>query len=196
MAIVDYYTYIKPLISEPECGDISIMLDSDDVFFAALLDVLGHGKEARQLALKSIDVIEGNYSDNLNEIVEVLHKKIKNSRGLVGSFIRIDKKTGNLTFLGIGNVTSIIIGKENHRFVNKQGIIGQNISNPRIEEVKLKDKDLVLLYSDGIPEKITIDKNIPLYSRHPKIIASEIVDSYGKNNDDSACFVLRFTTQN
>ncbi|MDH5366014.1 MAG: SpoIIE family protein phosphatase [Cyclobacteriaceae bacterium] len=194
--MIEYFTYIKPLINEDECGDICLMLDSEDVFFAALIDVLGHGKEAQILALRSIEIIENNYFDDIQKIVDVLHEKINRSRGLVGSFVQINKKTAELTYLGVGNVSGILLGDNNHRFVNKEGIIGQNISRHRIEKLVLKDKDLILLYSDGIPEKINFKLNDDFETKSAKIIAREIVDNYSRGNDDSTCFVLKFSSQN
>lgn len=194
--MMEYFTYIKPLLNEDECGDICLMLDSEDVFFVALLDVLGHGREAQILALRSIDIIENNYFDDIQKIVDVLHKKIHRSRGLVGSFIQINKKTDELTYLGIGNVTGIVLGVKNHRFVNKEGVIGQNISRHRIEKLVLKDKDLILLYSDGIPEKINIELKGDFGDKSAKMIAREIVDVYSRKNDDSTCFALKYSTQN
>lgn len=192
MVELDFYLYIKPLLSEKECGDTGVILESEKTLFVALLDVLGHGAEAYEVAQKARLFLESNYLEDLVELTMELHQAILNTRGLVGSLVRLDISSGLLDYVGMGNIVSRRFGSEYYKFVNRDGIIGYKMPKPRMENLQLKKGDILLMHSDGIRENSGITNNNGVFDGHAESITKELVQKFSRQNDDSACFLLKY----
>jgi len=192
MVELDFYLYIKPLLSEKECGDTGVILESDNTLFVGLLDALGHGVEAYEVAQKARLFLENNYKENLIELILELHQAILNTRGLVGSLVRLDINSGLLDYVGVGNIVSRRYGSDYYKFVNRDGIIGYKMPKPRLENLHLKKGDVLLMHTDGIKENSGITNNDRVFDDHAESIAKELVHKFSRQNDDSACFLLKY----
>ena len=190
---VDYFLTIRPLIKNVECGDTGIIKEFNHKLFIGIIDVLGHGKEAYEIAVISKKYLENNYHKDLIVIMKGLHKHLRNSRGAVAGLCLIDLITGELKYVGIGNITARIFGTNTVRIVPRPGIIGYAIPTPREERKKLYNNDVLLLYTDGIKEHFELEDYPELIQDDARTIASNIINKFGKKNDDAACIVLRFT---
>ena len=103
MPEIDYYLAKMPLLSEKECGDAGIIKEFDNKIFAAVVDVLGHSKNAYQLTLVIDKFLEENYRENLTDIMRDLHEHIKGSVGAAAILCLLDVDSGKLEYTGIGN---------------------------------------------------------------------------------------------
>lgn len=184
--------YIKPLLSEKRCGDTGVILVSEHQIFIALLDVLGHGEEAYEVAIKAKYFLENNYKEDLVELTNELHNTILNTRGLVGSLVNLDINSGQINYVGIGNIVSRVIGPQYYKFVNREGIIGYKIPTPRVERHTLKKGDVFIMHSDGINENSGLNYNDEIFQKRAMSVAREIVGKYSKKIDDSVCFILKY----
>ena len=190
---VDYFLTIRPLIKNVECGDTGIIKEFNHKLFIGIIDVLGHGKEAYEIAVISKKYLENNYHKDLIVIMKGLHKHLRNSRGAVAGLCLIDLISGELKYVCVGNITARILGANTVRIVPRPGIIGYAIRTPREERKKLYNNDVLLLYTDGIKEHFELEDYPELIQDDARTIASNIINKFGKKNDDAACFALRFT---
>ena len=189
----DYFLTVKPLTKNVECGDTGIIKEFDHKLFISIIDVLGHGKEAYDIAVVSKDFLEENYRKDLVEVMKGLHKHLRNSRGAVAGLCLLDLITGELKYVGTGNITARIFGTNTVRIVQRPGIIGYAIRTIREERMKLYNNDVLLLYTDGIKEHFKLEDYPELLQDNTRTIATDIINKFGKKNDDAACIVLRFT---
>jgi len=189
---LDYYTYMKPLLYKKACGDICVTMESSTQVFVALLDVLGHGEEAYEVANRAKYFIESNYTEDLVDFVYSLHKDLLYSRGLVGSLMKLNIETGQLEYVGIGNIVSRVLRSQHYKFVNRDGVIGYNIPKPRVDHLFLDKGDIILMHSDGVKENSNLGANDDIFKQPASVITKEVVNKYSTGNDDSTCFLLKY----
>ncbi|MCI5212244.1 MAG: hypothetical protein D3910_26460 [Candidatus Electrothrix sp. ATG2] len=193
MTDLEYHlTKFALLGSENECGDTGLIIERDKECFFALVDILGHGQEAHEVAELAEEYLQHHYGEPLLVIMQGLHDTLKGTRGGVAAIGRLDRRTGNLELVGIGNITVRIIGAQATRFIMGDGIIGYIMSTPKKISTRLYSGDLLLLYSDGIKEFFDPDAIPGLLTHRIEEITDLIIQQFGKNNDDTSCIALRF----
>lgn len=187
-----YASKIRALLGgEEECGDYGLIVEQDDQVFVAMIDVLGHGREARVTALKAADFLQKNLKRDLIGLIQELHKYLLGDRGLVLIASWLDLHDQIFLYTGIGNIVGRIIGRSRKRLVSRDGIIGYGTIHPRVEQVKIKDQDMLLLYTDGIREHFDELAYIKLFSQEPQQVVEDLIRVLGKNSDDAGCIALR-----
>lgn len=177
---------------ESECGDIAVIKEYDNQCFIALIDVLGHGIEARKVAILAKNYLEHSYENELTKLMNGLHEHLKGTRGAVAAICHLNILTGKLHYVGIGNITVRIFGAESRRFIPEDGVIGYIIAKPRRNITKLHNGDILIMYSDGIKEHFDELECDGLLKENAERIADGILKKFGKENDDASCVVLKY----
>ncbi len=193
MRKIDFGIRTKALLGDiSECGDIGIVREYDAECFLALIDVLGHGAEARTVAVSAEEYLNHNYRKEPETIMLGLHEHLKGSRGAVAAVCSLDIGSGRLKYVGIGNITVRIFGPAPIRFVSREGILGYGCIKPHPETVTLMPGDLFLMHSDGIKEHFDVIECTKLFKERSEIIAAGIMGRFRNQNDDSSCIVLKY----
>ena len=177
---------------DDECGDTGVIRESDGAKFLALVDVLGHGGPAREVAVLAEQYLERNHHEDLVELMNGLHACLKGTRGAVAAFSRLDLETGELKYVGMGNITVRVLGPRASRFVSRDGILGYMISKPREETTRLFVGDVLVMYSDGVREHFESYECASLLTGAAETIAAGLIRCFGKGNDDASCIALRY----
>ena len=193
LAKVDYYLIKRGLTGpEDECGDTGMVREIGDRCFLALIDALGHGKEAYETALLAEYYVTENWGRDLVDVMQGLHIHLKGTRGVVAAFCLLNRCTGNLRYVGVGNITAKIYGAQPYHFVPQDGIVGYMMASPKEQHRRLHHEDILMLSSDGIREHFDIYDVPDLLSGSARRIANAMLDNLGKDNDDASCLVLRY----
>lgn len=193
MSRVDCYLVKRALtLREADCGDTGVIKEFNGQCFLALVDVLGHGSEAHTAALGAQKYLEQNYRQELIDVMKGLHGCLRGTRGAVAAIGRLDIKTGKLIYVGIGNITVRVLGPRNSRLVSSDGIIGYMMSTPKEQTLKLYAGDVLVMHSDGIKEHFDLSKSAGILTGTAKSIAVELLNQFGRSNDDASCIVLRY----
>ncbi|MBF0413074.1 MAG: SpoIIE family protein phosphatase [Desulfamplus sp.] len=192
-ANIDYHIAKRSLTGwEDECGDTGFVVVYDNQCFLVLLDVLGHGKEAYNVALVAEKYLSEHYRMGLIEMMNGLHEHLKGTRGAVAALCLINLNDGGLCYAGIGNINTRVMGYKNFLLMPQEGIVGYMIRSPKERQFKLCYGDTLILTSDGVREHINFEDYPELLKRPAKKIANEMINLFGKGNDDSSCIVLRY----
>ncbi|MBZ9633419.1 SpoIIE family protein phosphatase [Clostridium sp. FP1] len=193
MADIDLgMTYKALLCEESECGDIGIIKEYNNYCFLALIDILGHGSEAREVALYAKLYLENNYEKDSIDLMNGLHEHLKGTRGAVAAICNLNVLTGELSYVGIGNITVRIMGSRFTRLVPKDGVIGYIMAKPQKQILKLYEGDILLLHSDGIKEHFELFECAGLLKESAVDIAQGILKRFEKKQDDASCIVLKY----
>ncbi len=192
MGEAEYSLNVKPLKTRDECGDTGVIKEFDKKIFVGLVDAAGHSKNSYKIAMKIREYLLNNYRKDLIKIVRDLHEHIKGSNGAVISLCILDLKTGQLKYVGIGDVTARILGSVSHRLFSKPGIIGYAMPTPREETNKLSHGDALVMYTDGVKDHFDLEDYPDMLSKEAKIAANHIVFRFGRRTDDAACIVLKY----
>lgn len=194
MAELDCFLAVRPSLGhEPvECGDIGIVKEFDNKLFFGMVDVLGHGREAHELAVVIRDFLEKNCQGDLVVTMQGLHECLKLSRGAVAGLGVLDLGSGELRYVGVGNITARKFGSSSLRLVPRQGIVGFAMRTLREETVRLDDGDVLVVHTDGVQECFDLSNYPQMVKDNPETICRQIIERFGKEEDDAACIALRY----
>lgn len=177
---------------EAECGDTGVIKELDGQLFLALVDVLGHGREAHDVALTAQAYLEDNCRQAPVEVMQGLHRCLKGTRGAVAAVCRLDTATGELIYVGMGNIVVRVLGPRAVRFVSRDGVVGYMMSTVKKQAVKLLAGDVLVMHSDGIKEHFELTGRPDILSGNAESIATALLEQFWKQNDDASCIVLRY----
>ena len=192
MPSLDYFLAKRPLNNDVFCGDTGIIKEFDNKIFIGIVDVMGHGEKANEVALLCDDFLEKNYRQDLVETIEGLHEYIKGSRGAVAGLCLLDLKSGEIECVGIGNIAIKKLGSSNIKIIPRAGIVGYIMPSPRKETMKLHDGDVLILHTDGVKEHFDLEDYPELLVDDARTIATVIIQRFSREQDDALCIVLRY----
>ena len=95
-ARVESAAVVRPKVGEIVSGDDAFILEVEQGFLAAIVDVLGHGEEADALAIRIRTFLTGIGSDALVDVLSRLHRECRGSRGAAVGLCFIETATGRL----------------------------------------------------------------------------------------------------
>ena len=186
----------RPKPGESLNGDTCLVSSlSETVVLAAVMDGLGHGKEAHQASQLAKERILSNPGAPLNVLLQNAHNGIRGTRGATIGIARLDTRAGQMSFAGIGNIEGrIISGDKQHYLLSLGGIVGHVMRTPRIFEHAFSGGDILALYSDGI--RSSWQYQYDNWEQHPQKIAEEVLDLHSRDTDDATILIISHTPQN
>ncbi len=195
MRRVDYHLVFRALLGDAdECGDVGVVKVYNNHCFLGLIDALGHGKDAHKVARMACDYLEGKIDDDLVVMMQGLHAHMKGTRGGVAALCRLDINTGDLMYVGTGNICVKILGPRAFTFVPRDGVIGWVMPTPREQHRRLYVNDILVMYSDGIRAHFDPLECAGLFNETAESIAHGLLKQFGKKDDDASCIALRYLT--
>ena len=193
MGRVEYHFVARALLGpSDECGDTGIIKEHKNHCFLALIDALGHGRNAHAVACLALAYLEENLDKALLALMNGLHDHVKGTNGGVAALCRLNIDTGELRYVGIGNITTKIIGMTTATLVPRDGVIGYLMPTPKEQQYILHSGDALILYSDGIRTHFNTLEYPGIFSGNAESIAKNLLNRLGKKDDDASCIVLRY----
>jgi serine phosphatase RsbU (regulator of sigma subunit) len=189
---LEHSSRIRPCPGERVSGDAVVIRPLEQGLFVAIVDVLGHGPEAHELAQVIHAYLARHGSSDVSGLMARLHLHLKGTRGAAVGFCAIDAATGSVAYVGTGNTAMRRFGKAETRLVSQDGVLGQNMRTPRPQTLQLESGDLIVLYTDGVSDRFTSDDYPGVLLHAPKEVVSNIVKRFGKDHDDAACIAVRY----
>jgi len=190
--VLEHASRVRPCFGESVSGDTVVIRMLGQGLFVAIVDVLGHGPEAHELT-HVIETYLGRYGNaDVSGVMTRLHQHLKGTRGAAVGLCAFDESTGCIEYVGVGNTAIRRIGKAETRLVSKDGVVGQGMRSLLPQTMQLEPGDLVILHTDGVSGRFTVE-DYPGASHHsPEEVARNIVKRYGKDHDDAACIAVRY----
>lgn len=193
MKQIDYYFAKQPYSTETDdCGDTGVIIEYEDHIFLALIDALGHGNKAAEIAQLAEDILQQRFREEPIVVLENLHEGLKGTRGSVAAVCCLNCNTGSLRYSGVGNITLKRFGSRSETLVTKEGILGYMIPTLVEDSVTLYPGDILVLHSDGIKEHFDLTLFPELLMGNAKDICCSFMTRLRKENDDSSCIILRY----
>jgi anti-sigma regulatory factor (Ser/Thr protein kinase) len=190
--------YGRPHFEEKVSGDHAAFCrpDGTDALVLVVSDGLGHGPPARQASFVAMHAVYANASESPSAIIESCERALGGeARGVVMAACRIDEAAGAMEAASIGNVElQVCRARDARRFGGSSAIVGgkgNRAVKPRTETTALAPDDLVVLTTDGISSKLSIEQDLMLLREHPIIVAQRIMERFGRTNDDALVLVAR-----
>jgi serine/threonine protein phosphatase PrpC len=184
-----------PLPGQTESGDRFLVEPFSDGALVAVVDALGHGHRASQIAAQAIDALVRHPQDSVTTLVQRCHDMLRERVGATMSLASFDWRLHRMTWLGIGNVAGVLVP---HAFVAEArvrrllvrgGVVGGDLPDLRPTTIALNPSDTLIVATDGIDEQFAdqLPDDLP-----PQPLAEHIFAHYAKSTDDALVLVARY----
>lgn len=181
---------------EQKCGDTYLVKRYRDKALLAAIDGLGHGESAFRASQKAKYLLDTFSNESIINLVHHCHKELKNTRGVVMNLALIDSWEKTLTWLGVGNVSGILLSMnergdcDTESVISKHGIVGYNMPSLQASIVPIADGDILIFTTDGVQEYYQEKINT---ENSTEEIVEFIANNYFKHTDDALILAARFT---
>ena len=189
---LEYAQVNRPHYYEHVSGDAAVIRQKGHLVLAAIVDVLGHGPEAHEVAAETEKFLRGHWSDSVVGLMDQLHKHLAGSRGAGAGLCLVDRRSGLLRYTGIGNTVIRRFGSSELRLPSRAGILGNGRRSLKEEQMTLTPGDVVLLYTDGVKDRFQLQDYPQLLHHTAEFIARTVIQRFGKDHDDATCIALRY----
>lgn len=185
--------YSRPVPGEKEIGDQGTLIRSRNSILLVLADGLGHGEEAAKAATLAIETVRTNHRLPLEELVEMIHQRLRKTRGAALSLARLPLESEMIEWLGVGNVVGRTFrhtgdGELSQQvFANYNGTLGVLLGSYHTMKFSYKPGDWLMLSTDGLVRNWQ-DKIEFAQGMTPHTLGKELIDKAARARDD--CSVL------
>jgi len=160
-----------------------------------VVDGLGHGPCAAEVATEAADLFDRGPFEPLHRMFENLHVRLKTTRGGAIAAAQINSQAAQLKFVGIGNIAGSLnqIGsdKGNRGLFSHNGTVGAQVRRIQEFEYECPADSLLIMHSDGVQTRWSLDSYPGLVNRHPAIIAAILYRDFCRGRDDTTIVVVR-----
>lgn len=178
---------------ETSCGDRHVIATWDSGVLLAVADGLGHGEEAARAAAIAMATVAAQPQLPLDILFGRCHTALAGTRGAALTIATVSH-TGQLNWLGVGNVEGVLVRADVDRprehVMLRGGIVGfGQLPGLYVSTVQLQPGDVLVLASDGVRGGFSeaIDPATP-----PDILAQRLHAEFARGTDDSLVLVARF----
>ncbi|MGH9749915.1 MAG: SpoIIE family protein phosphatase [Candidatus Polarisedimenticolia bacterium] len=193
---IEWGAATRTIPGETESGDQHLVLPRPDGVLLAVVDGIGHGREAALAASAAVETLEDHAGETLQALVTRCHERLRGMRGVVMSLAAVETRTRMMTWLGVGNVEGVVIragaaaASRHERLIQRRGVVGGRLPDLHPATLRVAPGDVLILATDGIAA--TFDASLQPYDR-PQPLADRIVRRYATGTDDATVLVARFT---
>jgi hypothetical protein len=176
---------------EDVCGDTWRSVEREREIAVMVADGLGHGPEAAIAARLAGVAFEGEPFAPPDQFYQTAHRTLNGSRGAALARAVISS-SGDVQFSGIGNIAGSLIGSERSRgLASQNGTVGVQIrSHVSTFSYAMPVPGVLLMHSDGITSRWSLDQYPGLLLRHPAVIAGVLSRDFVRGRDDATVLVV------
>ena len=193
MTMVDYAFRMERCQAESKaCGDFCIISPREESILIALIDGLGHGVLAEEIARAAGDCILSNQDEKLHRIIcktDIAAERQPGGRCRALPAVHSGRAVCRSAESEISQSESL--ERISRVLYSQDGIIGYSIPSPRSVEINLLRGSTIIMTSDGIDLNLESSVYGGLLSGSADFIAEKII-SLRKPFDDASCIVLRY----
>lgn len=176
---------------ETQCGDSWVVQESADGVRVMVADGLGHGRMAAQAAQEAVRSFHAHTNLPLVELLGAQHQAIRHTRGAAVMVVDINFREGRMRSAGVGNIAGCLIGNGTSRgIMSHPGIVGHEMRSPHELEFSWPKDGCLILHSDGLNSRWSLDSYPGLLGQHPALIAGTLLRDAARGRDDATVVVI------
>jgi anti-sigma regulatory factor (Ser/Thr protein kinase) len=182
-----------PIPGETVSGDGCAWKEVKHALCVLVADGLGHGPLAATASCEAIKAFHDHVRlSGPAEILRAIHDPLRSTRGAAVAIAKIDPRARIVRFAGVGNISGVVVGPTGSRnMVSHNGIVGSEVRKIQEFEYPWFDDATLVMYSDGISSRWSLDPYPGLIKRHPSLVAGVLYRDHGRGTDDSTIVVVR-----
>jgi hypothetical protein len=175
---------------EIECGDAWCIAESADLVSILVADGLGHGSPAARASGDAVRCFRGSPWQAPSILMQSLHASLAGGRGAAAACALLEFSRSKATYAGVGNISGHL-----HTLARSRGMVSHNgtlgVQMPRAQQFEYdwEPGSRIVLHSDGVSGRWSIDSYPGLRSKHPAIVAGVLYRDYVRRRDDATIVV-------
>jgi phosphoserine phosphatase RsbX len=181
---------------QTECGDAFTVEPTADGFLVAVIDGLGHGRDAARASRRAVDMIHASAGGMLQDTMRACHRALVGTRGAAISMALVDLSEQRLEWVGVGNVEGVVLnpvayqaaGWRSETLVVRGGVVGYDLPPLQTGHVPFGLGAALVFATDGI--KLGFSGEIRA-GRSPQQNADQIMAVYDRGTDDALVLVAQ-----
>jgi len=192
-----------PLREGEPCGDAAAVFAPDGPGGAAVLvlvDGLGHGPQAAAAAQCALDAVSAQRGLPLPRLMAALDEALRPTRGAAVGLMHVQAgpRGGELAFAGIGNTRALRArGAVQQRLPSQYGVVGAGLPRPvAVQVLDLAPGDWVLMFSDGLDERLVLPAPLPEWQRDPALLCTRLAQAWRQGADDIGVLAWHWPARN
>lgn len=158
----------------------------------AVIDGLGHGREAAQAAQAALQTLGAASGLPLPALFTRLDRALLGTRGAAIGLARIEGD--RLVHAGVGNTRLLHwrAGGTVGRLSSQNGIVGGGLPMA-VEQTShlLQAGDWLLLFTDGLDERVRLPLRLPEWQRDPATLCQHLMQHARAGRDDAGVMVVQ-----
>lgn len=185
--------FVRP--GETESGDCHLVCTHEDGTLLAVMDGIGHGVEAANASHIASSVLQANIDEPIISLVQLCHKSLLKTRGVVLSLAFVDPVHSMMTWLGVGNVQGMLMragakkGVVQETLLLRGGVVGGQLPPLQATVLPIYGGDTLVFATDGVRDTF-VESLSPLEG--PQHAADRLLRVYHHGNDDALVFMARY----
>jgi anti-sigma regulatory factor (Ser/Thr protein kinase) len=155
-------------------------------------DGLGHGPDAAAAAQAATKAFDEHPDESPERMLDRMHAALRATRGAAVSVAEIDTAARMVRYAGVGNVAATLWSPGQGRtLVTHNGIVGAEMRKVQAFDYPLPDGWLLVMHSDGVSGRWSLDAYPGLVRRDPAVIAAVLYRDFCRGTDDATVVVAR-----
>lgn len=184
----------SPLRGEIQYGDAGRWWRDGHRVILCLADGLGHGPEAAFAATEALDHLAARSGASIKTLFTGCDAAIRHTRGVALAVAMIDTDAHRLAFAAIGNIRATLVRERPMLLPGDCGIVGAGLQRLTPCEMHWEDSDLLLMWTDGLPQALPL-ASMPPHLRHtPDDDARWVTEPFATGGDDAGVLCARLET--
>jgi len=190
--VIDWGVAMLALPGQAESGDLHLVRPFPHGVLVAAVDGLGHGPAAAAAAQTAVSILERYAHEPLLPLMRRCHQGLMKTRGVVMSLASFQMLDGTMTWLGVGNVESMLLRADadasprSEVLLLRGGVVGYQLPPLRAPVLPVARGDTLILATDGIRSGFAQGL---ILSDPPQQIADRILATHSKGTDDALVLV-------
>ncbi len=184
----------------PFCGDQVDLWQRGRKTTLCIVDGLGHGEYAEKAAKAALYFVAHKLLEPLSEVFVGFNTALRNTRGVAMGIAVIDEAAQTLTYAGVGNTRIIIVRRTDSGPADRKtlhlrsnfGIVGGGYKSLSPESVYFEPGDLMIMYTDGVQERIDFTGYDDMLNKDVQRMAEKIIEYWGRDTDDAAVLIYKY----
>lgn len=184
-----------PYPGQMRSGDGFLVQETAAGVLVAVVDGLGHGEEAADVAEQALASVGRTAEHSLVRSLTACHDALRGSRGAVMTLAVLDPERSQLAWLAVGNVDAVVLGRRrvgqadsSCSVVLRAGVVGDRLPPLRETTVAMAAGDTLIAVTDGILPSFLDDVDLSLDAR---TLARRVHRCYSRSDDDALVLVAR-----
>lgn len=180
-----------PAPGEVVCGDAWRLAEKGDELAIMVADGLGHGPHAAEAAARVSNAFAEDPFSGTDVFFQRAHHAAHGSRGAAVACCHINS-LGEMRYSGVGNIAGTLMGLESRRGLPTQnGTVGVEMRQAvAVAPYQWQERGLLVMHSDGLTSRWTLDTYPGLLVRHPAIVAGVLYRDFLRGRDDATVVVI------